>query len=146
LFASPDTFRELYKPYIKAINDKIHKLTGWKTFMHCCGGIFEIIGDIVEAGIDILNPVQYYAATMDPVEIKKQFGKDLVFWGGGVNTQKTLPFGTPDEVYDEVLQQVEIFHSDNTGFVFNSVHNVQSNVPLENIMAMFKALNDIRGL
>jgi len=146
LFASPDSFRDLYKPYIKAINDKIHELTGWKTFMHCCGSFFEIIPDIIEAGIDVLNPIQYYTANMDPVKIKKQFGKDLVFWGGGVNTQKTLPFGTPDEVYKEVMQQIEIFNSDGTGYVFNAVHNVQSNVPVENIMAMFKAMNDNRGL
>lgn len=146
LFASPETFRELYKPYIKAINDKIHELTSWKTFMHCCGGIFEIIPDIIEAGVDVLNPIQYYAATMDSVEIKQQFGQDLVFWGGGVNTQKTLPFGTPDEVYREVMHQLEIFYSDHTGYVFNAVHNIQSNVPLENILAMFKALNDVRNL
>ena len=144
LFASPDTFRELYKPYMKAINDKIHELTGWKTFIHCCGGFFEIIPDIIEAGFDVLNPIQYYAATMDPVEIKSQFGKDLVFWGGGVNTQQTLPFGTPDEVYKEVRRQIEIFHSDNTGFVFNAVHNVQSDVPTENILAMFKAVDSVR--
>jgi len=146
LFSSPDTFRNLYKPYIKAINDRIHELTNWKTFMHCCGGIAEIIPDIIEAGIDILNPVQYYAATMDPVEIKNQYGKDLIFWGGGVNTQKTLPFGTPDEVYKEVIKQIGIFHSDNTGFVFNPVHNIQSDVPTENILAMFKAIDDVRLL
>jgi hypothetical protein len=144
LFASPDTFRELYKPYIKTINDKIHELTNWKTFMHCCGGFREIIPDIIEAGIDVLNPIQYYAATMDAVEIKSQFGNDLVFWGAGVNTQKTLPFGTPDEVYREVMQQIEIFHADNTGFVFNSVHNIQSDVPTENMLAMFKAVDSVR--
>jgi len=144
LFASPDTFRELYKPYMKAINDKIHELTGWKTFMHCCGGFREIIPDIIEAGFDVLNPIQYYAATMDAVEIKSQFGDDLVLWGGGVNTQQTLPFGTPDEVYAEVIRQIEIFHSDNTGFVFNAVHNVQSDVPTENIFAMFKAVDSVR--
>jgi uroporphyrinogen-III decarboxylase len=146
LFASPETFRQLYKPYIKAINDRIHELTGWKTFMHCCGGIAEIIPDIIEAGIDVLNPVQYYAATMDPERIKKEFGRDLVFWGGGVNTQKTLPFTAPDDVYREVMRQIEIFHSDNTGFVFNAVHNIQSDVPTENFMAMFRALNDVRAL
>lgn len=145
LFTSPETFRKLYKPYIKAVNDKIHNLTNWKTFMHCCGGIFEIIPDIIEAGIDVLNPIQYYAETMDPVKIKKEFGEHLVFWGGGVNTQKTLPFGTPDEVYKEVSQQIDIFFSDNTGYVFNGVHNIQSNVPTENIMAMFKAVEDVRN-
>jgi len=142
-FISPQAYRDLYKPFQKAINDKIHELTNWKTFIHSCGGIYPLIPDMIEAGFDILNPVQCSATDMDPVRLKKEFGNDLVFWGGGVDTQKTLPFGTPDEVYKEVTERIEIFR-ENSGFVFTSIHNVQSNVPVENLLAMFKAINDAR--
>ena len=142
-FISPQAYRDLYKPFQKAINDKIHELTSWKTFIHSCGGIFPLIGDMIEAGFDILNPVQCSATDMDPVRLKKEFGNELVFWGGGVDTQKTLPFGTADEVYREVSERIAIFR-ENSGFVFNSIHNVQSNVPVENMLAMFKAINDSR--
>jgi len=142
-FISPQAYRDLYKPFQKAINDKIHELTNWKTFIHSCGGIYPLIPDMIEAGFDILNPVQCSATDMDPVRLKKEFGNDLVFWGGGVDTQKTLPFGTADEVYKEVTERIEIFR-ENSGFVFTSIHNVQSNVPVENMLAMFKAINDAR--
>jgi len=140
-FISPDTYHNLYKPFQKKINDKIHKLTNWKTFIHSCGSIYKLIPDIIDAGFDVLNPVQCSAEEMDPVRLKKEFGDDLVFWGGGVDTQKTLPFGKPQEVYREVRKRIEIF-SKNSGFVFNSIHNIQSNVPLENILAMFNAIRD----
>jgi hypothetical protein len=142
-FISPDAYRDLYKPFQKAINDKIHELTNWKVFIHTCGGIYPLLPDLIEAGFDILNPVQCSATDMDPVRLKKEFGDDLVFWGGGVDTQKTLPFGTPEEVYKEVSERIEIF-SDNSGFVFNTIHNIQSNVPVENILSMLKAVNDNR--
>jgi uroporphyrinogen-III decarboxylase len=83
---------------------------------------------------------------MDPRTLKREFGNDVVFWGGGVDTQKTLPFGSSDEVYREVRERIDIFWGDGTGFVFNSVHNITSNVPTENILAMFRALDDARGL
>lgn len=143
-FISPDTYRSLYKPFQKKINDKIHKLTKWKTFIHSCGSIYKLLPDIIDAGFDVLNPVQCSAAEMDPVRLKKEFGNDLVFWGGGVDTQKTLPFGKPEEVYREVRKRIEIF-SKNSGFVFNSIHNIQSNVPVENILAMFNAIRDSYG-
>ena len=143
LFASLDAYRELFKPYHVAVNRKIHKLTPWKTFIHSCGAVSELIPDLIEAGFDILNPVQISARGMDARHLKKEFGKDIVFWGGGVDTQKTLPFGTPDEVYREVRENIGIF-AEGGGFVFNSVHNVQSNVPVENILAMFRALDDAR--
>ncbi len=142
-FISPQAYRDLYKPFQKAINDKIHKLTKWKIFIHSCGSIYQLIPDIIDAGFDILNPVQCSAAQMEPQRLKDEFGDQLVFWGGGVDTQKTLPFGTPKEVYNEVRSRIEIF-SENSGFVFNSIHNVQSNVPTENILAMFEAINDAR--
>ena len=142
-FLSVDTYRELYKPFHKAVNDKIHQLTSWKTFCHSCGAVYEFMPDFIEAGFDILNPVQTSAQGMDPRRLKKEFGKDLVFWGGGVDTQKTLPFGTPEEVYREVRERIEIF-SNGGGYVFNSIHNILGNVPTENILAMFRAIHDSR--
>jgi uroporphyrinogen-III decarboxylase len=145
MFASVETYRDLYKPYQKAVNDKIHELTNWKVFIHSCGAIYDLIPDLIEAGFDILNPIQISATGMDPQRLKKEFGNDIVFWGGGIDTQKTLPFGTPNEVYREVRKNIDIL-SPGGGFVFNSVHNIQSNVPVENILSMFRALNDVRGI
>lgn len=144
LFCSLDCYRDLYKPYHIAVNKKIHELTKWKTFIHSCGAVYPLIPDLIEAGFDILNPVQCSAEGMEPRRLKKEFGNDIVFWGGGIDTQKTLPFGTPDEVYREARERIDIFFEDQTGFVFNSVHNIQSNVPVENILAMFKAVDDAR--
>jgi len=143
LFISPQAYRELYKPFQKAINDQIHKLTNWKVFIHSCGSVYELLDDFVEAGFDVLNPVQCSAEKMDPASLKKEYGDQLVFWGGGVDTQKTLPFGTPDEVYREVRQRIDVF-GQNGGYVFNSIHNIQSNVPTKNLLAMFRAINDAR--
>ena len=142
-FISPQAYRDLYKPFQKAINDKIHELTDWKIFIHSCGSVYQLIPDFIEAGFDVLNPVQCSAAEMEPQRLKEEFGEQLIFWGGGVDTQKTLPFGTPKEVYNEVRNRIEIFNQ-NSGFVFNSIHNIQSNVPTENILAMFEAINDAR--
>jgi hypothetical protein len=141
LFSSLDTYRRLFKPFHKAVNDHIHKLTPWKTFIHTCGAIRALIPDLIEAGFDVLNPVQCSAVGMDPRELKREFGRDLVFWGGGVDTQTTLPFGTPEEVYRQVRERIDIF-APGGGFVFNSVHNIQGNVPVENLLAMFRAIRD----
>jgi len=140
-FISVQTYRDLYKPFHKAVNDLIHQVTPWKTFIHTCGGVFELIGEFIDAGFDILNPVQCSAEGMDPVRLKKEFGRQLVFWGGGVDTQKTLPFGTPHQVYNEVRQRIEIFN-DGGGFVFNTIHNIQATTPSENVLAMFRAVRD----
>jgi uroporphyrinogen-III decarboxylase len=145
LFLDLDTYRSLFKPFQKAINDKIHSLTDWKVFIHSCGAIYDLIPDLIDAGFDVLNPVQVSATGMDAKRLKAEFGKDLVFWGGGVDTQKTLPFGTPEEVYREVRERIDIF-SDGGGFVFNTIHNIQSNVKVENLFAMYRAVNDARGL
>jgi uroporphyrinogen-III decarboxylase len=142
-FISPQAYRDLYKPFQKAINDRIHKLTSWKIFIHSCGGIYPLIPDLIDAGFDVLNPVQCSAEGMDPRQLKNEFGNQLVFWGGGVDTQKTLPFGTPEEVYKEVRERIDIFAA-NSGYVFNSIHNIQSDVPTRNILAMFKAIDDVR--
>lgn len=143
-FCSPETFRSLYLPYYKKINAWIHQHTTWKTFKHSCGAIRSLIPYFLEAGFDILNPVQCSAANMNPRELKQEFGDRLVFWGGGVDTQKTLPFGTPEQVHNEVLERCEIF-SKNGGFVFCTVHNVQANTPVANLVAMIDAVHEFNG-
>jgi len=142
-FISPQAYRDLYKPFHKTLNDFVHQHTHWKTFMHSCGSVVELIDDFIEAGFDILNPVQCSAAGMDPRTLKQRFGDRLVFWGGGVDTQKTLPFGTPQEVYDQVRQRINIFGAGG-GFVFNTIHNVQAKTPLDNVLALVRALDDAR--
>lgn len=136
---SPKAFRNLYKPFYKRLNDWIHENTGWKVFIHTCGSILPLIPDIIEAGFDILNPVQISAANMDPVVLKERFGDKIVFWGGGIDTQKVLPFGTPDEVRTQVTHTVRTFGKGG-GYVFNPVHNVQANVPIENLLAMYETV------
>jgi len=140
-FISPDFFREFYKPYCKRINDWVHQNTDWKTFYHSCGSLVKLLDDFVEAGMDILNPVQCSACGMDPEFLKKKYGHKLVFWGGAVNTQKTLPFGTPEEVKRETLERLAIF-APGGGFIFNSIHNIQYPTPVENILAFFEAVEE----
>ena len=139
LFLSAKTYRDLYKPFHVAVNRRIHEKTPWKTFIHSCGSVVDLIGDFIDAGFDVLNPVQTSAAGMDPRRLKKEFGASIVFWGGGVDTQKTIAFGTPEDVYREVRERIDIF-GPGGGFVFNAVHNIQANTPTENILAMFDAL------
>ncbi len=140
-FCSVNTFNELYAPYYKQVNDWIHKNTDWKTFKHSCGAVETFINSFIDCGFDILNPVQCSAKGMEAKHLKEAYGDRIVFWGGGVDTQKTLPFGTPQEVREEVLQRCEIF-SQQGGFVFNTIHNVQANTPVENIVAMIDAVNE----
>lgn len=142
-FCSPDQYRDLYLPYQKRVHDWIHEHTPWKTFMHCCGGIEPLLDGIVEAGFDILNPVQCSATGMDARRLKQDYGDKLVFWGGGVDTQKTLPFGTPEQVREEVKERIEIFGAGG-GFVFSSIHNVVANTPMENLLALFDVLKEYR--
>jgi hypothetical protein len=139
-FCSPQTFDELYLPYYRKMNNWIHEYTPWKTFKHSCGAVEPFISSFIKAGFDIINPVQINAEGMDPVVLKKKYGDHVVFWGGGVDTQKILPFGKPSDVEKQVLELCEIF-SKNGGFVFNTIHNIQANVPVENIVAMFRALD-----
>jgi hypothetical protein len=143
-FCSPETFDSLYGPYYKKINNWIHENTTWKTFKHSCGAVEPFMSHFIDCGFDIINPVQTSAASMEPAKLKQRYGDKLVFWGGGVDTQKTLPFATPEDVRTEVLQRCEVF-SKNGGFVFNAVHNVQANVPLENIVAMIDAVKEFNG-
>lgn len=143
-FCSNATFENLYMPYYKRINGWIHEHTTWKTFKHSCGSIMPLIPLLVESGFDILNPVQWSAENMDRRELKSRFGKDLVFWGGGVNTQTTLPFGTPEQVKQEVLECCDIFSKDG-GFMFNTIHNITADVPVENIVAMAEAVEEFNS-
>ena len=140
---SPKTYRTLYMPFHKILNDWVHKNTTWNVFMHCCGSIDKLIPDFIEAGFDTLNPVQTSAAGMEPKSLKERFGNEIVFWGGGVDTQKTLPFGTPEEVAQEVKERIKIF-GEGGGFVFNTVHNVQAGIPLENLLALYQTFMEYR--
>jgi len=140
-FISTKAYRDLYKPFNKAANDWVHKNTTWKTFIHSCGSVRALLPDFIDAGFDILNPVQCSAACMAPEELKQEFGAQVTFWGGGVDTQNTLPFGTADDVRKEVSSRLKIFGKGG-GFVFNSIHNVQARVPIENVLAMYETVRD----
>jgi hypothetical protein len=140
-FMSVDTYRKLFMPFHARLNDWIHENTTWKTFMHTDGSITPLLPSFVEAGFDVMNPIQWTAKDMHPPTLKAEYGDDLVFWGGGVDTQKTLPFGTPEEVRAEVIQRLKDF-APGGGYVFNSVHNVQPMVPVENVLAMYEAFHE----
>jgi len=140
-FISPDLYRELYQPFHKQMNDWVHTHTNWKTLYHCCGSVYLLISSFIEAGVDVLNPVQCSAANMEPERLKQEFGDRLVFWGGGVDTQHTLPFGTPDEVRCQVRERIRVF-APGGGYVFNPIHNIQANTPIENVVAMFEAARE----
>jgi hypothetical protein len=144
-FISPNAYRKLYEPFHRRVNDWVHQHTPWKTFIHSCGSVLALLPDIIEAGFDILNPVQCSAAGMDPQTLKDRFGAKITFWGGGVDTQKTLPFGTPEQIRGEVNRRMEIFGR-NGGFVFNTVHNVQARTPPENLVALYEAVREYRRL
>lgn len=139
LFINLDTFRDIYKPFFKEINDWIHQHTTWKTFYHSCGAVYPLLQDFVEMSVDILNPLQFSARGMDPLQIKQGFGDKLVFWGGGVDTQQVLPFGTPDEVEAQVKERVSILNQGG-GFVFSTIHNIVAKVPPENLIRMYQTV------
>lgn len=143
-FCSNEQFDEMWLPYYRKVNDWIHENTQWKTFKHSCGAVEGLLDQFIRAGFDIINPVQINATGMDPVKLKQRYGRDLVFWGGGIDTQKVLPFGKPEEVREQVLRNCEIFNKDG-GFVFNTVHNIQANVPVENVVAMLDAIQEFNG-
>jgi hypothetical protein len=135
----PKIYRDLYKPFHKQLTDWVHTHTGWKTFIHSCGSVRALIPDFIEAGFDILNPLQCSAADMNPETLKSEFGGRLVFWGGGVDVQQTLPFGTSEAVREQVREQVHIFGRGG-GYIFAAVHNIQALVPTENLLAMFETV------
>ena len=142
-FCSADDLSSLYGKAYRKINDWVHRHTGWKTFKHCCGAIVPLLDTLIDCGFDIINPVQINAAGMDPRFLKKEFGDRITFWGGGVDTQRVLQRGTPQEVKDQVHQLCDIFGAGG-GFVFNTIHNLQANVPMENAIALMDAICEIR--
>lgn len=142
MFMSREKYQELFKPRHTILNDYVHKHSNMKTFLHSCGSLYPIIPDLIEAGYDILNPVQTTARDMEPERLKKDFGMDITFWGGGCNTRTVLNHGTPRQVYDYTKRMIDIFMKDG-GYVFNQEHNILPDVPPENIMAMYKAVNEI---
>ena len=143
-FISRQSYRKLYLPFHGRVNAWVHEHTPWKTFVHSCGSVADLLPDFIEAGFDILNPVQCSAAGMEPAALKERFGDRICFWGGGVDTQRTLPFGSPEEIREEVARRVEIFGAGG-GFVFNPVHNVQALTPQENLVALYEAFGRVRG-
>lgn len=138
VLVSPELFEEMVKPHYKRLCDWVHANTPWKTYLHSCGSIYEYLPHWVDAGIDILNPVQIAAANMEPERLKSEFGQRLVFWGGGCDTQKVLPLGMPEEIREHVRHNLEVF-GNGGGFVFTQVHNIQQDVPVENVEAMLEA-------
>jgi hypothetical protein len=138
-FLSPAMYRDLWKPYHKQLNDWVHAHTPWKTFYHTCGSIVAFLNDFVEAGVDILNPVQCSAAGMEAQGLKDRYGAKVIFWGGGVDTQNTLPFGTAQQVREEVAERIRIFNQGG-GFVFNTIHNIQARTPTDNVLALFETV------
>lgn len=141
LLISPETYRKLIKPRHKKIVDFIKARADVKVFYHCCGAIREIIPDLIECGFDIINPVQVSATGMESKALKRDFGNEIVFWGGAVDTQGVFTDGTPQQVRDEVRRRVDDF-APGGGFVAAAVHNIQANVPAENIIAMWEAIRE----
>lgn len=143
-FCSPEVFDELYAPYYRKLNNWIHRHTNSKIFKHSCGAIDPLLPNMIEAGFDIINPVQINALGMDPLKLKEKYGDRITFWGGGIDTQKVLSFGTPNDVEKQVIELVQIFYKSG-GFVFNTVHNIQANVPIENVISLVETIRKIRG-
>ena len=141
LLVSPKTYRELFMPFHRRVNDWIHTHTTWKTFIHSCGSVIELIDDFIAAGFDILNPVQCSAALMEPAGLKCRFGDRVTFWGAGVDTQHTLPTGSPEEVRAQVRERIKTF-GPGGGFVFNTIHKVQPRTPIENVLAMYETVRE----
>lgn len=140
---SPAMYREFFQPRHRILWERAKELAPVKVMLHCCGGVRELMPDLIEAGLDAINPVQISCRGMEARGLKRDFGGDMVFWGGGCDTQRVLPEGTPDEVRRHVREQVEALRPGG-GFVFQQVHNILSNVPPENIIAMLDAVNDSR--
>jgi uroporphyrinogen decarboxylase len=145
MLVSPATFRSVFKPRLAELVRAMKRgAPDAFVFFHSCGSVRRILPDLVEIGVEVLNPVQTTAAGMEPVALKRDFGKDVSFWGGGVDTQGVLPRGTPAEVRDDVRRNVDAL-APGGGFVFCTVHNIQADVPPENVMAMVEALRSAHG-
>jgi uroporphyrinogen decarboxylase len=143
-FMSPDSYARLFKPRHTRLCEYVHRHSGMKTFLHSCGSIYELMPHLIEAGFDVINPVQTNCRNMEPERLKREFGKDICFWGGGCDTRAILNRGTPADVREHVLRRLEIL-APGGGFVFNTVHNILPEVPPENIVAMFEAIESFNG-
>ena len=137
-FMSPEIYREVFKPRHKKMWDFVHEKSDCKVFLHSCGSIYELLPDLINAGLDVLNPVQTTSRDMGPEKLKKEFGKNIVFWGGCCNTRDVLANGTPQKVKKDVEERIKIL-GEGGGLVFNQVHNILADVPPENVIAMFEA-------
>lgn len=144
LFISKDMYRAFVKPYQKRVNDWVHQNTKWKTWYHSCGSVADLFDDMIEAGVDIINPLQYSAKGMELDYISQQYGGRIVFWGGAIDVQKDLSLENPDSVYSRTLNNLEILAMNN-GFIAATTHNIQPNTPIENITAYFHAVKDFRN-
>lgn len=140
-FMPPQMYRKFFKPHHAAYCTYVKKNSNMHTFLHSCGSIYRLLGEIIDAGFEIINPVQTNCADMDPQRLKKDFGRDVTFWGGGCDTTNILNNASPDEVKDHVKKRIEIF-APGGGFVFNTVHNILPDVPPANIVAMFEAIKE----
>ena len=139
---STEMYRTYFKPRHKALFDLVKKITPRvKISLHCCGGVYPLLPELIEIGLDCINPVQTTCRDMEPDRLKKEFGKDIVLWGGGCDTREILPNGTPEQIKKHVWENLEIL-APGGGFVFQQVHNIMANVPPENIMAMFNAVKE----
>ncbi|MFO7882532.1 MAG: uroporphyrinogen decarboxylase family protein [Kosmotogaceae bacterium] len=139
---SPKMFRDLFKPHMKALCDFIKQKNGnIRIFLHSCGSVIKLIPDFIDAGIEVLNPVQTNARGMDPSVLKKEFGEELTFWGGGCDTQRILPFGNLDELKDDVRKRIDIF-APGGGFIFAAIHNIQKEVSPEKIVSLYDSAYD----
>lgn len=138
---SKSFFQKYYKPFHEKVNKWVHENTSWKTFIHTCGSVEPLIRDFIDSGFDILNPVQTSAADMQPRTLQKKFGGEITFWGGGVDTQRTLPFGTPEQVEREVKRRIKVF-GPGGGFIFNTIHNVQPRIPIDNVVTMYRTIRE----
>ena len=141
LLISPELYREMFRPLHQTMNDWVHMNTGWKTFFHTCGSLLGLLDDLHKAGVDILNPVQISARGMEPESLKSKYGDKFIFWGGGIDPQHTLPFGRPGDVQEEVTRNLQTFKKGG-GYVFANVHNIQSGIPVQNLLTLFKTFKD----
>ncbi len=142
---APELFAEMIVPHYRRLCDWVHANTNWKTFLHSCGSIHDYIGQWIDAGVDILNPVQISAAHMEPQRLRQDFGPKVVFWGGGCDTQNVLPSASPQAVKDHVRENLKSFGRGDGGYVFCQVHNIQQDVPVDNVVAMLEAAYEFGG-
>ena len=141
---SPATYRRFFKPRHAQLCAYVKEHSGMRPFLHSCGSIYKLLPDLIEAGFEVINPVQTSCRDMEPERLKREFGKDVTFWGGGCDTREVLNHATPEEVRAHVLRRLEIF-APGGGFVFNTVHNILPDVPPENVVAMYGALGEFNG-